>query len=170
MERLIGENDEYLVEVRDNVAKWFSEKYFKTLIDNGVFKVTADIKAELEAAKKKALEEALTEMKRNGWGGSSGVTTLKPEIVKLIEDAVLKAVDATLIKAVGDAHTKLIARVEKMMESNVKTYIEQKAGAIIRETVVPMLSEYTKHLQDMTAWYKNEVKTSKEGRNISLSL
>lgn len=175
LERLIGADPEgkFSLELRDNVANWFTEVYFKNLLDKETLGVTADVKKKLEAVKKEIVDSFVVDMKKdpNRYYGDL-VPELKDTTKNLIEMHISKCINKQLQEAVGQAYEKVLPRFEIMLKDKLEKQVSFLVEALVREQVTKQLASTINHLQTLSGWAAMELKTHKkeDDRNINLHL
>jgi hypothetical protein len=172
IERLIGTDDTFAVEVRDNVAKWLSETYFANIIKNGAWGITAEVQKRIDTALAKAVEDTLANIKKerpNYYQPEVAVLTLKPEITNLIKDSVKAHIETLVREACDSAKLSVTAKVTSAVETSINKYVKDLVKSMVQEQITTQLQEIMKHLTSMAAYYKSEAASNKE-RKIDLHL
>ena len=169
--RLLGDQTEMQMMVRDNIANEFVTNHIKPLLSDARY---TQFKTEVEKKLDKARDDIAKDIlqKPNPWGDDA--TILSEKIKAQIKEEVNKNIKA-LLKEYGETkYLELQLKIISLFSQNqakIELYIQKQITAIISSQVEASLKEMVEHLVEMSAHYKEQTKERKLGdRNISLQL
>ena len=171
--RLLGDQTEVQMMVRDNIANEFVTNHIKPLLSDAKY---TQFKTEVEKKLDKARDDIVKDIlqKPNPWGDDAAAAILSEKIKAQIKEEVDKNIKA-LLKEYGETkYLELQIKIISLFSQNqakIELYIQKQITAIISSQVEASLKEMVEHLVEMSAHYKEQTKERKLGdRNISLQL
>lgn len=140
LERLIGGDSEFEMEIRQSVAADFAKKYLKGTINTNIEQSVKEYNNNLLAEVRKVFQEA-TNIKRDLWGNiqlpSEVKTTIRETVVKTISETIKEETS----KMLGEQYPKL----QKLLEEHVAQFIDYRMKLFTRKVVE---EEIKKKLKD----------------------
>jgi hypothetical protein len=127
IERLIGNNTELEIEVRNNIVQEFAKKHLKALVNDSVFSnAISTCKKELQKEVETRVSEQIGEFKKNSWGEITGMT-LRSDIKEQINKVVREKMDGQIAEAVegGIKQWQSTGTVDKTIDTKFNQQIEK---------------------------------------------
>lgn len=145
LERLIGNDTELEIQVRNNIVQEFAKKHLKAIANETTFQNEIVIfKKALQEEFDKKLGESIATVKRYYDGGNIEKVTLHPEIKAVIDKQVREKIDGQISEAVegGIKHWEQDVNINERVKKRMDFYITQH----INEEVKNRLQELAKKL------------------------
>ena len=147
LERLIGNDNEIEIQVRNTIVQNFAKKHLKAIANETTFQnEIATFKQKLQEEFDKKLSESIASVKRYYHGGGIEKVTIHPEIKTIIDKQVKDKIDGQIAEAVegGIKHWELDAniddRVKKRMDYFVTQHINQEVKKRLEELAKKLTS------------------------------
>lgn len=138
LERLIGNDNELEMEIRNNIVQEFAKKHFKSLVNEPAFYETINkCKESLKSEVDLKITESIGEIKQDSYWSKSIV--LKPEIKSKIDITVATQLSNEIAMAVQNAITQI--KTNEDIESRIKKQIDYYVNDYIVRCVKEKLSE-----------------------------
>jgi hypothetical protein len=142
LERLIGNDTQLEIEVRNNIVQEFAKKHLKALVNDSVFQNTINAcKKELQSEVDLKVAEKIGEVKKNSWGEVTGMT-LRKDIRDQIGTVVREKVDGQIAEAVEggiklwETDTKSIEMVvEKKFNAQIERFIDSEVQSRLKSVI-----------------------------------
>lgn len=146
LERLIGNDTELEIQVRNTIVQEFAKKHLKAIANETSFQNEITVfKQKLQNEFDKRMEESIASVKRYYYGGIEAVT-LHPEIKSAIDRQVREKVDGQISEAVEcnikhwEQDAKIDERVQKRMDYYVTQHINQEVKKRLEELAKKLTS------------------------------
>lgn len=140
LERLIGNNNECEISIRNSVVQEFAKKHLKAIVNEPFFAdEIRNLKQELRKAFDKRVEEAIADVKRYYAGGSIEKVTLHPEVKTAIDRQIRETVDSKITSEVNDSikfwaqDASIEKRIKEKMDYHVTQQINQAVKVRLQE-------------------------------------
>lgn len=147
LERLIGNDNELEIQVRNNIVQEFAKKHLKAIANETTFQnEIATFKRKLQEEFDKKLEESVATVKRYYVCGGIEKVTLHPEIKTAIDRQVRERIDSQIAEAVEggikhwEADSNINDRVSKRMDYFVTQHINQEVKKRLEELAKKLTS------------------------------
>lgn len=147
LERLIGNDTELEIQIRNNIVQEFAKKHLKSIANETTFQIEiATFKRKLQEEFDKKLEESIATVKRYYSSGGIEKVTLHSDVKAAIDKQVRERIDGQISEAVegGIKHweqdAKIEDRVQKRMDYYVTQYINQEVKKRLEELAEKLTS------------------------------
>ncbi len=142
LERLIGNNTDVEIEIRNNIVQEFTKKHLKALVNDSLInKTVSEVNAELQKTINSKLEESIATISRNGYYNT--VVTLKPEIIDKVKDFVRDTIDTEIQQAVDVAMKtwKMDSNIEDRVNKKFAYYTDEHVKQVVRQKLSDVASK-----------------------------
>lgn len=147
LERLIGNNNDCEITIRNRVVQDFAKKHLKAVANDTVFtKVIDEFKIQLQKEVDKKMEESIASVKRYYDGGAITSIKIHPDVIKSIERVVREKVDCQIAEAVEGGikvwsqDTSIEKRITERMNYFVTHYIDQTVKKRLQDLAGKLIS------------------------------
>lgn len=146
LERLIGNNNDCEITIRNRVVQDFAKKHLKAVANDAVFtKVIDEFRIQLQKEVDKKMEESIAFVKRYN-GGMVEKINVHPDIIKSIERVVREKIDGQIAEAVEGGikvwsqETSLEKRISERMDYFVTHHIDQAVRKRLKDVAGKLIS------------------------------
>lgn len=146
LERLIGNDTDLEIQVRNNIVQEFAKKHLKAIVNEANFQnEIAIFKRKLQNEFDKKLEESIATVKRYYDGGSIEKITLHPDVEKTIYRQIGEKINLRISEAVegGIKHWEQDANIEDRIKKRMDYYVTQHINQEIKDRLIELTEKLT---------------------------
>lgn len=146
LERLIGNDNELEIQVRNNIVQEFAKKHLKAIANETTFQnEIATFKRKLQEEFDKKLEESIVTVKRYYSGGNIEKVNLHPEIKTAIDRQVRERVDGQIAESVegGIKHWEQDANIDERVQKRMDYYVTQHINQEVKNRLEELVKKLT---------------------------
>lgn len=145
LERLIGNDNELEIQVRNNIVQEFTKKHLKSIVNETTFKTEIEtFKRKLQEEFDNKLKESIATVKRYHYGGIENVT-LHPEIKTAIDRHIREKMDERIAEAVegGIKHWEQDVNIEDRVKKRMDYYVTQHINQEVKDRLIEVTKKLT---------------------------
>lgn len=146
LERLIGNDNDCEIEIRNRVVQEFAKKHLKAIANETTFQNEIhSFKQELQKEFDKRMEEAIASVKRYYEGGGIEKVNLHPKVKESIERTVCEKIDGQIAEAVegGIKYWSQDVSIDKRIEQKMDYHITQHINQAVKNRLVELAGKLT---------------------------
>ena len=144
LERLIGNDNELELELRQSIVESFAKKHLTCIANNPFFqKEIKELQKDIKISIQNEVKNSIGQYERKGW---SPTLILKEEIIQKIQERIDGEFDKILAEEFEDIQKELQQKFDNIMASFDLDYCVNNAAKIVTKQIREKLESVEKHV------------------------